>query len=351
MRRIQKLLGIAAPLVLAAAALNAGSVSAATHQGPLTMPQWQAEIGQVAAVGSGCFQASFPALTWHATTCVTAPDVPFAPAASSSHQGALETVGNGVDYSAEVSGTISKATGTFTNVSTKISEKGQAGGVGKEKANQFSLQLNTEFFHGSPACSGASIPTSCLAWQQFVYTTSPNEVFMQYWLINYNTACPKTGGWITYSGSGFIDCYANSSATKLSKALTAKSLATLSLSGSAQGGGNDQVEVIAAGKATLATGLDSKVDLAPNWNTTEWDVFGDGGGSEAIFGKNTTLEAVTTLTATSSSAPTCVAEGFTGETNNLSLAATPALGSETSPTMGSKQTNGTTGTASCATAA
>jgi len=48
-------------------------------------------------------------------------------------------------------------------------------------------------------------------------------------------------------------------------------------------------------------------------------VFGDGGGSEAIFGSNTTLEAQTALTATSKSAPACVKEGFTAETNNLKL--------------------------------
>ena len=43
-------------------------------------------------------------------------------------------------------------------------------------------------------------------------------------------------------------------------------------------------------------------------------------------------------------------EGFTGETNNLNLAKTAALGSEPSPTMGSEQTNGTSSTASCAVA-
>jgi len=57
---------------------------------------------------------------------------------------------------------------------------------------------------------------------------------------------------------------------------------------------------------------------------------------------------VTALTSTSSAAPSCVKEGFTGETNNLNLAATPALGSASSPTMGSTQTNGSTSAASCA---
>jgi hypothetical protein len=79
-------------------------------------------------------------------------------------------------------------------------------------------------------------------------------------------------------------------------------------------------------------------------------VYGDGGGSEANFGSSTTLEAQTVISATSDSAPSCVEEGFTGETNNLTLTSTPALGSEPSPTMASKQTNGTKGTASCAVA-
>jgi hypothetical protein len=342
MRTMQKFLGVAAPVVLAVAAINGGTAAAASQPRPLTTLEWQAEIGQVAAVGSGCFQASFPALVWHAAKCVTAPERPFAPA--------VKVVGDGNDYSAVVSGSITKATGTFTNVSSKISEKGQIGGTGSKKANEFSLQLNTEFFHGSPACAGASNPSQCLAWQQFVYTTDQNIVFMQYWLIDYDTTCPSS--WFTFTGSGFIDCYTNSSATRLSgSALTAKSLATISLSGSAKAGGNDQVEVVSGGHATLATGKDSKIDLAPSWNTTEWGVFGDGGGGEAFFGANNTVEAVTTLQATSSSAPSCVKEGFTGETNNLKLAATPALGSVSSPTLASKQTDGTTGTASCAVAA
>jgi hypothetical protein len=341
MRRFRKLLAVAAPVIVATAGISAGSASAATRSAPLTMLQWQAEIGQVPALGSGCFHASFPLLTWQAVQCSTAPARPLVPSGS----GAPETVGNGHDYTAVVSGTISSATGTFTNVSSKISEKGQIDASGPKKANEFSLQLNTQFFSGSPACAKASNPSNCLAWQQFVYTTDSNIVFMQYWLISYNNTCPS--GWFTDSD----DCYTNSAETSLGgKALTAKSLATLSLTGSAKAGGNDQVELINGAQAALATGKDTKIHLAAAWNTTEWDLFGDGGGGEAFFGANSTLEAVTAITATSSAAPRCVIAGYTGETNNLSLAATPALGSATSPTIGTKQTNGTTGTASCAVA-
>ncbi len=340
------LFGAAAAAVVIVAGINVNPVSAAT-QGPLTVADWQADIGQVSAVGSGCFQASFPALVWHAAKCVTAPERPLAPATSTSRISGPDTVGNGLDYSAVVSGKITKATGTFTGVSAKISETGKIGNVGSARANEFTLQLNTQFFSGSPACNKASVPADCLAWEQFVYETDVNQVYMQYWLIDYNTTCPS--GWFTALGSGFIDCYTNSSASTLSgAALTAKSLATVSFSGSAKSGGNDVVQLVSGGHATMATGKDTKVDLAPNWNTSEWGVYGDGGGGVATFGANNTLEAVTKLKATSPSALTCVEEGFTGETNNLTLAATPALGSESSPTLASKQTNGTAGTASCA---
>jgi hypothetical protein len=178
----------------------------------------------------------------------------------------------------------------------------------------------------------------------YAYLSGAGYVFMQYWLINYNASCPS--GWFTYS----TDCYTNSNSATLSSPLTAKQLATLKLTGSATAGGKDKISLTVGGHSTLVSAKDSKIHLAAAWNTTEWGVFGDAGGGEAFFGTNTTLEAQTALTATSSSAPTCVSEGFTAETNNLKLASTPALGSEPSPTMASKQTNGTSGTASCATA-
>jgi hypothetical protein len=306
--------------------------------------------------GTGCFSASYPALQWHAAKCVTALARPLAPA---THGGPATghglTVGNGHDYSAdEASGLISKATGTFKDVSSNISEKGQIGGTGAEITNAFSLQLNSQFFTGSPACSGSSDPSDCEAWQQFVYAydgcsngvTDVSCIFMQYWLIDYDATCPS--GWNTFTSEGSISCYTNSSAAEVST-VTAKDLGSVTFYGSAVKGGNDGVSLtIGSGKATLVTAPDSTIDLARAWHITEWGVFGDAGGGEAHFGASNTLEAQTVLKATSSAAPKCLKEGFTGETNNLNLAATPALGTVSSPTMASKQTDGTTGTASCA---
>jgi hypothetical protein len=348
--KITQCLGVLATTAIAAAGISAGSALASTQPNAGTKAGWQAAIARVHVPGSGCYRASYPSLRWRAVPCVAAPRIPLVPAlphGSARHAGPA-TVGDGTDYSAVVSGLISKATGTFHGVSSGITEKGQAGGSGGQVANAFSLQLNSQFFSGSPACSGSGDPSGCLAWQQFVYTYETSRtsyIFMQYWLINYDARCPS--GWYTYSE----DCYTNSSASTVST-LTAAQLASVSLSASAASGGNDAVSMsVGSGQATTVTGKDTKVDLAANWNTTEWGVYGDGGGSAANFGADTSLEAQTALSSTSSSAPSCVEEGFTGETNNLTLAATPALGSESSPTMASEQTNGTTGTASCAVAA
>jgi hypothetical protein len=349
LRRIRQCLGVLALVALAAASISAGPASAATRPPVRTKAQWQAAMAQVRERGTGCYRASYPALQWHAATCAVAPKFPVVPARTpgSATPTVTKAVGNGHDYSAQVSGLISHATGSFHNVSSGITEKGKVGNSGPNVANAFSLQLNTQFF-ATPLCSSSGDPANCLGWQQFVYVKESGAgfVFMQYWLINWDTTCPS--GWFTFS----TDCYTNSNSTTLSSPLTARQLATVKLSGSAASGGQDEVSVsVGSGQAVSVTNSDSEIDLARFWNTTEWGVYGDGGGGQAIFGTNTTLEAQTALTATSSTKPTCVKEGFTGETNNLKLAHTPALGAESSPTMASKQTNGTTGTASCATAA
>jgi hypothetical protein len=349
MRRIRQSLGVLAATALAVAGLSAGTASAATQPAVGTKAQWQTAIAHVRQPGIGCYRASYPVLRWQATRCVTAPPrVPLAPVPRSAHQAGPDLVGNGTDYSAKVSGSIVQATGTFANVSSGITEQGYPGGTGTLTANAFSLQLNSQFFAGSPACSGSGDPAGCQAWQQFVYTyenSSTSYLFMQYWLLNYDAGCPS--GWTAYAG----DCYTNSSTASVGT-LTASQLATVQLSGGASSGGNDGVSLsVGSGSATLVTNSDSKIGLAAHWNTTEWGVYGDGGGSEAFFGSGTTLQAQTALTATSSGAPTCLAEGFTGETNNLTLTSTPALGSQPTPTMASRQTDGNPATASCAVAA
>jgi hypothetical protein len=315
-----------------------------------TRVQWKKDIAQLRQPGRGCYRAAYPVLRWHAARCVKAPRIPFRPRplARSAHHAGPENVGDGTDFSAIGYGLTSQATGTFTDVSPGITEQGLVNNAGSPTANAFSLQINSQFFSGSPACDGSSDPSQCQAWQQFVYTYSDTVtglIFMQYWLLNYDATCPS--GWYT-SGN---DCWTNSNAN-IVDTVKASDLANIALSGSAASGGNDSVSLaFGAGQATSVTNSDSVLDLASFWTVTEWGVYGDGNASEADFGPGTTLEAQTALTTAGTGAPYCLDEGFTGETNNLSRTSTPALGDESSPTMAFAQTNGPTGTANCASAA
>ena len=338
-------------VVIALAVAGSGSAFAANHPNAparaQSKAQWQHEIANLRTPGKGCYHASYPALQWHATACLVAPAVPLAPRLS----GGPRTVGDGKDYAAKVSGTISKATGTFNDVSSSLTEKGQINDTGPQVKNAFSLQLNSQFFSDTPACDGAAVPADCLGWQQFVYafhySGTTNEVFMQYWLLYYDTTCPT--GWMTDETDGYIFCYANSPATSYGS-LPAKDLGDISFVGTATSGGSDTATLSSSlGGASSTSNSDSKLHLAAVWDETEWNVVGDAGGGEANFGADSTLEPQTSFVATSSSAPTCVANGgTTAETNNLDLTKTPKLGAESSPTMASLETNGTAKKASCA---
>jgi hypothetical protein len=317
-------------IVIALTIVGSGSAFAAnTPTSPLAQTQWQGEIANVPTPGHGCYHASYPALQWKATACLVAPNVPFAPNLAT--QGGPAVVGNGSDDAAKVNGTTSKATGTFARVTTGITEKGKVDNTGVNLANAFSLQLNTQFFSGTPACSGAAVPSSCLGWQQFVYAF-------------YDTTCPA--GWTAFTSGGHTDCFTNSLGTAYGS-LPASALGQTTFAGQAVSGGNDTVSLSSPSGASSVSNGDSMLDLSAFWNATEWGVFGDAGGAQAKFGANSRLEPVTMLHGTSSSAPTCVAEGFTGETNNLSFTKTKALGSESSPTMAITETNGSLKKPSC----
>ncbi len=315
----------------------------------LTKARWQKAMAHLPTPGRGCYHASYPILHWHASQCGVAPKVPMkpAPVRGSARPVIPMAVGNNNgDYSAQVAGTISEATGSFGNVSPGITETGQVYGQGSQVANTFTLQLNTSPF-STPKCTG-----SCEGWQQFIYDTHTNTVFMQYWLLNYGTSkCPSN--WWAYGS----DCYTNSPDSELCNgtgtsctALTAADLATANLAGSTSSGGNDEVSLSdgSSGEAAAVTNPDSMLGLAPKWNVAEFGVFGDADGGEANFGAKTTLEAQTSLDTNSTSPPTCLNESFTGETNNLNQTGTPAIGPQETPTIVSEQTNGNGTPMSCA---
>ena len=275
---------------------------------------WRASIAQTPVPQGGCFKAIYPNTAWTQVTCKTAPTRPYLP--RSGHRGGY-TVGNGNDYAAVVSGLISSGVGTFPVVTGLKSETGYDG-----QANTYSLQLNSDFFTTS-VCNGSSNPSQCLGWEQFVYSNS-GVAFIQYWLLNYGSSCPN-GGWMQYEGS----CYRNSEGVDVPTQVITQ-LGHLKLSGTAVSGGIDTLTFTTASEAYSVTGNDSVVYLAKGWNQAEFNVVGDGGGSEAKFNKGTSLTVEIALKDGSSSAPKCEGDdGTTGETNNLTLGSCSTAGGST----------------------
>lgn len=305
--------GVALALGLAGAAQAASPASdAQLHQA------WRDGIALTHPAKAGCFTADFPSTSWNSVACVAAPNIPYVPRHGGLYAGAGANAGNGNDYAAVTTTLVSQGVGSFPTVTGVIKEKGSGA------KNVYSIQLNSQFISGSPACSGASVPANCLAWQQFVYSSSEQVAFMQYWLINYNKTCPA-GGWMKFS----TDCYRNSSAVSApQQAIT--QLAHLSVTGKAVSGGSDTITFTTATHAYSASGADTVVSLANFWKGGEFNIIGDGGGSQAKFNAGSSVTVHLAVTDGSTTAPTCQAnDGTTGETNNLNLGACTTAGGST----------------------
>jgi hypothetical protein len=270
---------------------------------------WREAIAHAPSQQDGCFHASYPSMAWSKVDCVAGPSHAFRP-----RSGSLpETVGNGADFAAESASLISQSVGTFPTVTGVTSEKDG------RSANTYSIQLNSNFMSGTAACNGVS---GCLAWSQFVYSSSEESAFMQYWLIGIGK-CPKGGGWINAGGG---DCYKNSAAVSVPK-IAITNLANLKLSGTAVKGGNDSLVFTNGTEAYTTSGKDTVTDLATAWDASEFNVIGDGGGSEAAFNTGSSVTVKIAVTNGSTAALVCGAnDGTTGETNNLTLGACSGVG-------------------------
>ena len=279
---------------------------------------WLAVISHNTDLGEGCFRASYPNVDWQQVECKELhPRVH-----TVVHKpGEGMVTGNGDDYVAQSSGLTSGALGSFSTVtgvktekSVGVAEYGDGGILG---ANEYSLQLNTNFTGTTAACDGHS---GCLVWQQFIYATDyavegEAAVFMQYWLINWgDSACPSGFG-----SDGEGDCYGNSNYVSAPD-VKPTSLAGLSLSGAAKNGGNDTVVFTDGTTAYSVSGKDSVLDISQVWQQSEFNIVGDAGGSRADFNKPVSITVKLALTDGTTSAPTCVSDaGTTGESNNLNL--------------------------------
>src|SRR5580658_3644137 len=279
---------------------------------------WRAVMAHNTELGEGCFQASYPSIAWEQVECKELhPRVQ--PRLHKPGEG--QVAGNGHDYVAQGSGLTTAALGSFPAVTGVKSEKSvgvpEYGDGGILGANEYSLQLNTDFNGTTAACAGHA---GCVVWQQFIYATDyavegEAAVFMQYWLIGWgNSKCPSG-----FASAGGGDCYGNSNSVSAPD-VKPTSLASLSVSAAATSGGNDTVVFTDGTTAYSVSGKDTVLDISQVWHQSEFNIVGDAGGSRADFNKPVSITVKVALTDGTTAAPTCVAdEGTTGESNNLDL--------------------------------
>jgi hypothetical protein len=320
-----------------------------------SLEAWRGALARTPKPQQGCFAATYPSTEWREVPCAAPRPRPFPPA-----YGARPlTVGNSTDWTANsATGAISSAVGSFDNVTGVTSETDSAAGA----ADTFSLQLNTNRFTTTTCSSNAA----CVGWQQYVFSTNGCTngsgatvpcAFIQYWLIFFNQACPA--GWITSIPAsppwpaGTTNCFKNAPNGAVVPAQTIAGLRNMILTGTAAAGGNDTI-TISVGNPPNAQGVadaDNVINLAAGWQQAEFNIFGDCCNSQANFNNGATLVVRTQVNEGTRLAPTCVQEGFTGETNNLNLVGTPTIVPQTTlPAIVFTESNAPGGTpASCAT--
>jgi len=297
----------------AAAEASAAANEKVTPEEAKKRRDWAVSMHKKGAPKKGCFTATYPGAEWKEGKCVAVPNIPFIPR----HGPRPFVIGNLNDISAGApSGTITQAIGHFENPTNVTSESGMINNAGAAVNNAYSLQINTNFMT-STACA-TSPNAGCQGWEQWVYFNNgtAGSAFMQYWLIGYNAACPA--GWTSYPG-GY--CYRNNSGGGVgvsNQPIT--SMANWTLSGTATTTG-DSIGMFDGTTLHTQAG-DNSVNAAANWTEAEFNIFGPAGGSQANFNNGAQVDTRTEIFYGGNAAPNCLAQGTTGETNNLSFGPT-----------------------------
>lgn len=300
-----------------------------------TQEAWQAEMSRLPVPKKGCSVSTFPAIEWRQVACAPSPTYPQPP-----RRGPRPlVVGNLDDVSAQApSGFISSAKGSFDLVSGVTSESGPIGNSGPSIANAYTLQINTDFF--STTICPATSPL-CKGWQQFVFENNgtTGRAYIQYWLIKFNAPCPGGVGWHQFSFTGSTDIYCwknNSSGVTTIPAQPITNLGQLTMTGTVSAGSDSNVVTTDPTHMYSVAG-DNAVNAAAGWKIAEFNVFADGGnssgGGQASFNSGSTVVPRTTVTYGGTAAPICTAQGFTGETNNLTFGPSAPTASGVGPAI------------------
>jgi hypothetical protein len=128
----------------------------------------------------------------------------------------------------------------------------------------------------------------------------------------------------------------------------ATNLNILSVTG-AVAAGSDSITFGAGGTLYTTPGINA-VHAAAGWSIAEFNVFGDAGGGQANFGGGTTVIPRSRIFYGGTSAPNCVAQGFTGETNNLNFGPGAPATTPPGPAVFFNMTNAGGGLTSCSAA-
>lgn len=289
---------------------------------------WHESIKHQGPPADGCFHATYPSLIWEKEACVPVsahrailPPRFAKPAKNiqAERSGeALDTAGDGNDFSAKTSSLTSSAIGSFPSVT----------GVTSKSNGDYTLQLNTNM-SASSACNKTYGYSSCQTWEQFIYATTgedvsgtPPQAYIQNWLFlsddDYQSVgCPS--GWASYDPQNA--CFTDSDAVNTADVALSK-LASVKLSGSASTSGKDTVIFTNGTTAKSVSQSGKTLSIGSTWKQSEFNVVGDGGGSGLSFNKGSKLTVQIQVADGKTTAPTCVGPsngGTTAETNNLTL--------------------------------
>ncbi len=323
-RRLSRCLGVL--LTLSALLAIVSPVPASAAEGGVEA--WQQTIKELPTPSTGCFAANYPVAEWQSTPCNVEPELQYGWTPASRPY----AVGAATDYTLVASSPLSSATGTFQN-SAGVKEEGIQGGSGPLVANTYSLQLNTNTFT-TPLCStttnkygsSGSAPLACKGWEQFIYSSTKNEVFIESWVIYYDGSgnCPGVG-WAAVAGGESCTKFSNYSSTLTGGPPTAAELEHVKLTGTSSASADEVKISTTGGHATAVNMPDTPLDLAGEWDRAQWGVYGDCCSTRAEFSGGAKLKVKTELSPDGPAAPTCVVEGHTAETNNLNLQPGPAI--------------------------
>jgi hypothetical protein len=311
---------------------------------------WRENLRTAIRPNNTCYTARYPDTQWHETTCKPAVQKPTPPkrraanlpeiVGGSSNSDwiveGLQTIGGSgdVDQFTMVEGSFDPKTTVTSECNvpcdalTDLCKPNLTCSSAGAEANSFSLQLNAQVFY-TQTCAGA--PSSeCQGWQQFTYATAGSIASMgiQYWLISYgpygSNHCPNGFSVWAYQStpsdpSPPIDCYLILAWG--AQAVTATMLPQITLTGiPGIGSSNDSVTVTVDGSAEGFSGQNMFPDLNLQWWNAEFNVFGEGDNSQAVFGKGSTvLPRVNVSQKFKNGTIACFPTSFTGETNSLTM--------------------------------